>query len=406
MFVVRGARVFDGVAAIEHTSVLVAGTRIVTVSDRVAAPHTATEIDGHGLTLVPGLIDAHTHAQPPALEHALVFGVTTELDMFSMSSWMEAQKADAAARNDMADVRSAFCGVTVLGGHPSFLIGPYFSEQFPTVGSVTEVPRFVAERVAEGADYIKIFIEDGAALGYSCPTLTQTMAAAVSREAHRYGKLALAHATSLAGFRQAIDAGVDGIVHVFVDQPPTDEVIQRAVDAGIFVIPTLSTLAAVTQEPNGAVLANDPRASQLLPDDWHRNLCRCWRADSPGELQYALDATRSFHEAGVPILAGTDAACIGAFGTAHGVSLHGELQLLVRAGLSPSAALRAATAATADAFGLDDRGRIAEGRQADLLLIDGDPTSEISDTLSINSVWRRGEWLDRRQKAAALQRAI
>src|SRR5690348_4356281 len=75
---------------------------------------------------------------------------------------------------------------------------------------------------------------------------------------------------------------------------------------------------------------------------------------------------------------------------AHGASLHGELRLLVRAGLTPTEALRAATSVPATTFGLHDRGRITPGARADLLLVDGDPTSRIADTLSIRDVWRSG----------------
>ena len=77
-------------------------------------------------------------------------------------------------------------------------------------------------------------------------------------------------------------------------------------------------------------------------------------------------------------------------GLAHGASLHNELQLLVTAGLTPIEALRAATSTPARCFGLDDRGRIAPGARADLLLVDGDPTTNIADTLSIRTVWRQG----------------
>jgi imidazolonepropionase-like amidohydrolase len=94
----------------------------------------------------------------------------------------------------------------------------------------------------------------------------------------------------------------------------------------------------------------------------------------------------------VAILAGTDVSePLPQFGgLAHGASLHHELQLLVAAGLTPIEALRAATVTPAQQFGLTDRGRIAPGVRADLLLVDGDPTTSISDTLSIRAVWCRG----------------
>jgi len=101
---------------------------------------------------------------------------------------------------------------------------------------------------------------------------------------------------------------------------------------------------------------------------------------------------RALHDAGVDILAGSDVSepipILG--GLAHGASLHHELQLLVQGGFTPVQALRAATSVPARRFSLTDRGRIVPGARADLLLVDGDPTITISDTLSARAVWRRG----------------
>lgn len=104
----------------------------------------------------------------------------------------------------------------------------------------------------------------------------------------------------------------------------------------------------------------------------------------------ALATVAALHTAGVDLLAGTDVAHLGVPGVAHGATLHDELRLLVRAGLSPVEAMRAATSLPARCFGLTDRGCVQEGRRADLLLVDGDPTATIGDTLSIWAVWRQG----------------
>lgn len=118
-----------------------------------------------------------------ALEQNILFGITTVLDMYSLPDWMHDLRKHAAARNDVSDIRSASCGGTVLKGHPSMLIGKYFPRQFPTVATVEDVPGFVAERVREGADYIKFIIDDGSALSHhGQPTLTFEMAQAFVRE--------------------------------------------------------------------------------------------------------------------------------------------------------------------------------------------------------------------------------
>jgi imidazolonepropionase-like amidohydrolase len=111
-----------------------------------------------------------------------------------------------------------------------------------------------------------------------------------------------------------------------------------------------------------------------------------------GKLENAYTTIMTLHNAGVDILAGSDVSepVPGLGGLAHGASLHHELQLLVAAGFTPAEALRAATSVPAKRFSLDDRGRIAAGLRADLLLIDGDPLSDITDTLNISGVWRGG----------------
>jgi imidazolonepropionase-like amidohydrolase len=113
---------------------------------------------------------------------------------------------------------------------------------------------------------------------------------------------------------------------------------------------------------------------------------------------------RALHRAGIAVLAGTDAnysdpdgegnAILTAY-AGHGIALHHELELLVRAGLTPAAALAAATSVPARLFGLADRGHVAPGLRADLLLVDGDPATDITATRNIAAIWRNGVRLDR-----------
>ncbi len=391
---VTGVRVFDGTSLVEHAAVLVDGPTITSVGIGVD-PAGREVVDGVGATLLPGLIDCHAHPTGDALALAMLFGVTTEIDMFTTPERLGDQRVRAEKRNDVADLRSASTGATVLGGHPSMLIGLSFREQFPVVSSTAAAAQFVRDRIAEGADFIKLLIDDGEAMGHPSPSLTGEMARVIVEEAHAHGLMAVAHATSVRNALEAVEAGVDGLVHVFMDQMPHEEVVAAIGEAGIFVIPTLVTMGSLAGELTGSAVAEDARARRLIPDDWHGNLCRCWQLGSPSSLANAMAATAALHEAGVPILAGTDAADVGVFGTAHGVSLHQELGLLVDCGLTPAEALAAATSVAARTWRLPDRGRIAPGLQADLVLVDGDPTTDIRSSLSIRSVWRRGEELDR-----------
>src|SRR5258708_5074595 len=118
---ITNVRLFDGTKVVPHATVVIEGTRIVAAGAKVAVPAGATVIDGNGKTLLPGLIDSHTHVFPGTLERALRFGVTTEMDMFTslrMLNPLRAEQAKGPVTN-RADIYSAGTLVTVAGGHGS-----------------------------------------------------------------------------------------------------------------------------------------------------------------------------------------------------------------------------------------------------------------------------------------------
>lgn len=385
---IRDVRIFDGTARIEANSVLVSGGTIAKVGKDLKAPKNAEIVDGTGSTLLPGLIDAHTHAFGPALSQALVFGVTTELDMFSNPASVKAAKA--AANPLEADIRSAGTLATAPGGH-----GTEYGFSIPTLTKPEEAQAFVDARIAEGSDYLKIIIDDGKPYGLAFPTLDEPTVKALVIAAHRRGLKAVAHVGSLADAKLALRAGVDGLVHTFEDQAPDAEIIRLAAAAHAFVVPTLSVEASVAGVAPGWELAKDPRIAPWLGNQQQTQLEGAFPTRKTAAIQYAhAEATvRAFKAAGIPILAGTDAPNPG---TTHGASLHGELSRLVQAGLTPTEALRAATSIPAFHFKLSDRGRIAEGLRADLLLVKGDPTADIRATREILGIWKQGRALDRK----------
>jgi imidazolonepropionase-like amidohydrolase len=171
-----------------------------------------------------------------------------------------------------------------------------------------------------------------------------------------------------------------------VDAPHTPQIVAQIAEAGMFVIPTLSTLASITGLSIGSELAADPRVRPKMTPVWLDSLADTWSTMPRRNFEFALNSVAARHAAGVDVIAGTDAAHLGAPGMAHGASLHGELRLLVCAGFTPLQALHSATALTARRFELNDRGRIAPGLSADLLLVDGDATRDIGDTLSLRAV--------------------
>ncbi|WP_116204601.1 amidohydrolase family protein [Amycolatopsis circi] len=390
-FVITGARVFDGENSLGVVDVEVADGRIASVGG--SRPAGVDLVDGSGATLLPGLIDAHTHTDAESLRQALTFGVTTEFDMLSMPEQMIPLRRRAATSNDLADVRSPSIGLTPAGGHPHQLRKGEGDPQWPTANRPEEVAAFVEGRIAEGADYLKVLVEDGQLFGSDAlPRLSPELVEATVRESHRRGKMVLAHAMTVETVEQVVDAGVDGLTHLFADRPHTAELIEKIAAANTFVIPTLTVLASITGEPVGRQLAEDWRVYPKLTPEWRENLSGMMATSSREKFGYALETLRALKEAGVDLLVGTDAAHLGAPGMAHGASLHGELKLLTQAGFTPTEALRAATSVPAQRFGLTDRGRIRPGLRADLLMSTGDPTVSIGDTLSIRHVWRNGTY--------------
>jgi len=402
---ITNARVFDGERVIDGQTVVIDGASISAVGG--AVPAGAAVVDAHGATLMPGLIDAHVHTSLDGLRDALAFGITTELEM--QGHWTARDRKEVAERNDVADIRSAGMGITAPGGHPSELFsndedpgadadhhpaddGHGHDFVAPFASTPEEATNFVAKLVANGSDYIKIMIEEGSVLGApGLPMLNNDTIVAAVRAAHRHGKLAIAHTLTAAATQQAIAAGMDGLAHLFIDRPHTPELVAAIAASGAFVTPCLVLNSSIMGHP-ATDLAADERVSSKLSQAWLDTLRSSFNTYPQGNFDDVLATVAALHKAGVDILVGTDVSVplphLG--GLAHGASMHHELQLLVAAGLTPIEALRAATALPARRFGLTDRGRVAPGARADLLLVDGDPMTNIADTLSIRAVWRRG----------------
>ncbi len=350
---IRNVRAFDGAAFVERTDVLLRGDRIAEIGARLAASAGVHTVDGAGKTLLPGLIDAHFHiCYGEQLEEALAAGITTVLDMGSdpaVGRRLKQELLGPGARR-MADLRVAGNAVTVPGGY-----GTEKGVPIETLRSKDEADAFVEARVREGSDHVKILLDDGSAFGHRIPTLDRATMEAVLAATHRRRLVAVAHVSTQKDARAAIEAGVDGLAHIFFDGPPDEDFATLARAKGVFVVPTLTV-------GRGAGRA------------------------------HARNAVLRLRDAGVPLLAGADDS---------NVALTQEVSLLVDAGLTPAEALAAATSLPAKHFGLADRGRIAPGMRADLLLVDGNPAEDIAVLRRPVCVWKQGEVVDRDAATAA-----
>jgi imidazolonepropionase-like amidohydrolase len=393
-------RVFDGEQVLSRATVVLSDGRIVAVGKQVAVPRGAVIVAGAGKTLLPGLIDAHVHTFSHSRLEALRFGVTTELDMFT--DWRELAEfkrdRDSLAATTRSDVYSAGTLVTVETGH-----GTQFGVSIPTLDSAEQADAFIAARVAEGSDFIKLVIEDGTIVGRPLPALSEQSVQAAIRAAKQRHKMAVVHVSTERAALLALAAGADGLMHVFEDQPASAEFIELARAQGAFVVPTLSVIDQ-HGPGSGPLLVKDRNLQPLLAPTQQLALSNTFRprANTDQCRANAASSVRRLHAAGIAILAGSDA---GNPGTTHGASLHGELELLVRAGLTPSAALAAATSVPARRFGLADRGRIAVGMRADVVLVNGDPTRNIQASRAIAGIWKNGSQVERAIVIPKVERA-
>ncbi|MBN2195504.1 MAG: CIA30 family protein [Polyangiaceae bacterium] len=391
----RGVRLFDGTTVAEQTNLAVVSGKISRVGPQVPPPAGATIIDGGGLTVLPGFIDAHTHTwRAEHLRQAAVLGVTTELDMLGKPSTLKALKEALAngELGDAADLRSAGNPVLAPGGH-----GSEYGLKLATITNPADVFGFITARVNEGSDYIKIIYDDGSLWGEKWPTPELPLLRAAIDAAHASRRLVVVHAGRLEEARDAFTAGADGFAHLWLGDP--DEAFASHVrQRGMFVVPTLSVLLrACGEDPGSAVLA-DPSLAPYVARAEQRALKRKpWKTSKTIECDQVRENFKVLVRQSVPLLAGSDA---GNPGVTHGATLHGELEYLVQGGMTPVAALAAATSAPANAFRLTDRGRIARGLRADLLVVEGDPTRDIRATRRIVTVYREGAPVDR---AAYLQ---
>ncbi|KAF2712877.1 hydrolase [Pleomassaria siparia CBS 279.74] len=342
---IHNVRVFDGHKLQDPSTVIIEGA-FIGRDDR-----DAEHIDGNGATLLPGLIDAHCH--PSNLTHLqdlARFGVTTAFVMACYSSEMckslknHSGLPDTLRSGDPASAPGSVHGTLTAMVDPTLLIS-----------NQSQVPSWMTRQLASNPDYIKIIAET--------PGLDQQTLDLLVDQSHQGGKKVVCHASALAAYSQAIMANVDHIHHAPLDTAITSDMVQTILYQHQVVTPTLTMMRAIAE--------NEPET---------RN------------FQAAIDSVSMLINAGIPILAGTDAntqPSVPAM-VPFGISMHDELENLVTSGLSNLEALQAATSLPAKYFGLHDGGVIALGKRADFFLVEGNPLEDIKATRNIKTVWLAG----------------
>jgi imidazolonepropionase-like amidohydrolase len=349
-----------GAEPVPDAVIVIEGSRIASVGPReqVRIPPEAEALDAEGATVLPGLINAHVHAayNETTLEAWAAGGVTTVRDLGNGGRRSELFALRDRLRANPACARLVAAGpmVTVPGGYP---IVPWGGTGL-TVTSVDDARRKVGALLDDGADVIKIALESGATFGREIPMLSPAEAAAIVEVAHRRGTWVSAHVTAARDVEAALDAGVDDLAHMIVDDLP-DVLIERAVAAGVYWIPTLELWDGVSRA-QGVDL--DRRAI--------RNLARYVVAGGKVALGTDYAGYTTAFQLGTPIR---------------------EVELMLEAGMSPLQILVAATRNGAQVCGLGDEiGTVEPGKRADLLVVEGDPLQDVHALTQLRWVFRDG----------------
>ncbi|MBL4855911.1 amidohydrolase family protein [Idiomarina loihiensis] len=344
------------------------------------------KVDGQNRWLVPGLIDAHVHTWGDALEQSLERGVTTVIDMFGHPNFLRQHQPQRATTkfSRKADIFGAGLLITAPNGH-----GTQYGIEVSTLSKPQEAEKLIKQRINAGSDFIKIvYTRNGSAYAHA-PSISEQGLQAAIRAAHKQNYLAVVHIADHDSALDAVEAGADGLVHSFFDQPVSDELLALLKINGVFVIPTMTVYEGMLRGSiNDEILLNNEtlKISASAKSTLNRNFPNSGRFPEHFYTNLLIN-TKRMHNTGIPILAGSDAPNPN---TAHGWSLLVELLLFQEAGMPTEAILKSATSKPADAFSLADRGRIREGMKADFLLLQKSPYKDLKTILEPLRVWKNG----------------
>ena len=425
---IRNARIFIGDGnVIESGSVLIRDGKIAAVYGTPAPDAKqlhAEVIEAAGKTLLPGLIDVHVHLAGPGgvfpapKDYDEAQNMPRELAAY-LYSGVTAVKSVGDPLDLILRVRRLInsderlgaelfvCGpmFTTTGGHGTEYakyVPAAFRDQFQQ--QMVRLPATQAEARAQvdelkrrGVDGIKAILETGTA-GYLFNRMDVNILRAVADEAHADHLPIVIHTGDARDVADALSVGADGIEHGSFREAIPEALFDEMRAHGTTYDPTLAVAEAFSDFDKGDT---EPLERPLVLQVGPANLIAATRklvasqhaADYPVNLDFGRENLLRAARARVTLVTGTDS---GNMMLIHGPALHRELQLWVAAGLSPAAALKAATYDAARLLRADDRiGMVAPGHDANLVLVDGNPLEDIRQTMSIQQIIFRGERIDR-----------
>jgi imidazolonepropionase-like amidohydrolase len=413
----RDVRLIDGTGAPpqEHVSLLLQDGRIEKIGTTMAVPKGATVRELAGKTVMPGLISAHSHlglivddaessatgytqenvaAQLKQFERC---GVTTIMSLgVNRDLVYELRDEQRKGKLGGATIFTAGRGIGVPGGAPGL---PAAADQIYRPATWEEARKDVDELAEHRADIVKIWVDDGHG---TMPKMKPEIWKAVIDEAHKKHLRVAAHVYALGDARQLVADGVDELAHSVRDQVVDDAFVHAMREHKVWYVPTFTVdesffvyaerpafmEAKFFQEAAGPKLMakfNAPGYAEKVNQDPQT-------AQHRKDFSIGQQNLKRLFDAGVLVGFGTDSGALA--GRIPGFAEHHELELMVRAGLTPMQAITAATGENAKLLHAGDRGKIAVGKRADVLVLDADPLSDIRNTEKIVAVYHDGRSAD------------
>src|SRR3569833_2947951 len=417
----RDVRVIDGNGGqpLEHADVLITGSKIVAVEtqpiDTKKLPHNTTIVKAAGKSVLPGLISDHSHlgltqgttASGKNVTKANILrqlsqytanGVTTVTSLgLNLKPFYQVQPQAHSGATHTADMFGADRGFGTVNSVPPVSMG-LLDTQVYRPRTPEEARSQVRETAQRHPDLIKIWVDDSR---HTMPAkMNPEVYKAIIDAAPATGLRVAAHVFFLEDAKSLVGDSVDIIAHGVRDTAVDPEFVKSIKSRGTWYIPTLGLDESFYYFAEHPELLQQPFLRRALQPSLAKQLNDpAWRTKTLGDAK-ALSAqkqavatnmknVKTLFDAGVNIGFGTDSGATPL--RIAGFAAHRELKLLTDAGLTPLQAIQTATRNAAALLHLDDRGVIAPGKLADLLIVDGDPSKDITAVDNIESVWRRGK---------------